>query len=810
MKKDLFNKKLLPYIGAILIFLVITITYFNPLIEGKSLQQDDIARHKGMSKEITDFRQQYHNEPLWTNSMFSGMPAYQISTVFKGNLMVYIDKIFQLGLPSPANYVFLYALGFFILLISLNVGPWLSIAGSIGYAFSSYFFIILVAGHNSKAHAISYFAPVIAGILLAYRGKYLLGGILSLIFLSLEISCNHLQITYYLALTIFILLIAKAIQSVREKQIPAFLKASAVVAVAAILSIGPNIGNLWTTYEYSKYTIRGKSELSANKENKTSGLDKEYATKWSYGVSESFTLLIPNFKGGSSQEALSEKSSVYQVLSSNSVPNSKEIIKSVPTYWGDQPFTSGPVYVGAIFIFLFVFSLFIVNGYLKWGLLAATVFSLMLAWGHNFNVLTDFFLTYFPAYNKFRAVAMILIIAQFTIPLLAIIGLNKVFTGETDQKKAWKGLKWSVIITGGLCLLFALIPGAFFNFTSAGDAQLKNVGYPDWFISAIISDRESLLKADAFRSLLLILLSATATWAVLFKKIKPLYGIIAIFALIIFDMWPIDQRYINKESYVAKSKMMVPFQPSSADEYILQDKDPNFRVLNLTTDPFNDASTSYFHKSIGGYHGAKLRRYQELYDYQISKNNMSILNMLNTKYFIVKGENNIPTPQINTNALGNAWFVNEIKFVPDADSEIVSLNKFDPKNTVIIDQRFHGLAAGFKGNPDTLATIILNSYKPNELNYTSKSQSGQLAVFSEIYYDKGWNAYIDGKLTPHFRANYVLRAMLIPAGQHKIQFRFEPESFIIGEKISYASSIFIFILIAGFLVYQFIPARPRQ
>lgn len=810
MKKELFTKNLLPPLGAVLIFLIIVMAYFNPLIEGKRLQQDDIARHRAMSKEVFDFRQQYHQEPLWTNSMFSGMPAYQISTIFKGNLLVYIDKVLQLGLPSPANYVFLYALGFFILLLTLRINPWLSAAGSVGYAFSSYFFIILVAGHNSKAHAIGYFAPVIAGVLLAYRGKYLAGGILTLLFLALEISCNHLQITYYLALTIFVLLIALAIQAVMEKQIPQFVKASATLAIAAVLAVGPSIGNLWTTYEYSKYTIRGKSELTTNQENKTSGLDKDYATQWSYGVSESFTLLIPNFKGGSSQEALSQKSAVYEALNSNQVPNSREIIKAMPTYWGDQPFTSGPVYIGAIFVFLFVLGLFMVNGAMKWGLLAATILSLMLAWGHNFNGLTNLFLEYFPGYNKFRAVAMILVIAQFTIPLLGIMALSKIVNGETEQKKAWTSLKWSAIITAGLCLIFALLPGAFFDFVGKGDEQMKTQGYPDWIITALITDRESLLRADAFRSLIFILLAATTTWAVLFKKIKPVYGIIAFFALLVIDLWPINNRYLNKDNYVSKNKMEVPFQPTSADELIMKDTDPNFRVLNLTVNTFNDASTSYFHKSIGGYHGAKLRRYQDLIDYQINKNNMSVLNMLNTKYFIVKGENGAPTPQVNMNAMGNAWFVKDVKFVANADSEIVALDKFDPKMTAIVDQKFKETVGIINPQPDTTATILLKSYKANNLVYESNSQANQIAVFSEIYYDKGWNAYIDGKLVPHFRANYVLRALNIPSGKHAVEFKFEPESFRKGESISYASSILIYLLVAGFLVYQLKALRTRE
>ncbi len=802
MNKEFINKQLLPVAAGILIFIAVILTYFHPLLEGKRLQQDDIVRHKGMSKELADFRTQTGTEALWTNSMFGGMPAFQISTLYKGNLTTYFDKIFQLGLPHPANLVFLYALGFFILLLTLRINPWLSIAGSLGYAFSSYFFIILIAGHNSKAHAIAYMAPVIAGILLSYRGKYLLGAVITMLALSLEISANHLQITYYLMIMIIILFITQLIMSVINKQIPSFIKASAFLFIGALIAIGPNISNLWTTYEYSNYTIRGKSDLTLNKANQTSGLDKDYATAWSYGVGESFTLLIPDFKGGSSRGELSESSECYKVLEANQVPNSKDIIKGMPLYWGQQPFTSGPVYAGAIFIFLFVLGLFIVKGPEKWWLLSATVASIMLAWGHNFYGLTNFFLEHVPAYNKFRAVAMILVIAQFCIPLLGMLAIQQIFNKDADQKKNFTGLKIALGITGGLCLIFALIPGTFFDFTSADDAQLKTSGFPDWLITALISDRESLLKSDSFRSLIFILLTAAGLWAVIYKKIKPNYFIIAFIVLVIADMWPVNLRYLNTDSFVRKSVEQTPYTPTAADEIILKDPDPNYRVLNLTVNTFNDASTSYFHKSIGGYHGAKLRRFQELKDYQIDKNNMSVLNMLNTKYFIVKGENNAPTPQQNPNALGNAWFAANYKFVPNADSELLSLTTFDPKKIAFIDQIFKSQLSEFKPGADTTASIKLTSYKPNDLQYDYKSSTNQLCLFSEMYYDKGWNAFIDGKAAPHFRADYVLRAMVIPAGDHKIEFKFEPNSYIVGEKVSFASSILIILLVLGFAGFE--------
>ncbi|MCX6270219.1 MAG: YfhO family protein [Bacteroidetes bacterium] len=801
MKVEIW-KKILPWIIAVIVFYVITLAYFNPLLQGKSLRQSDIIHFKGVSKEIADYRAQYGKEPLWTNSLFGGMPAFQISTVYPSNLTTYFDKILLAGLPHPANLVFLYALGFFILLMVLGVNPWLAIAGAIGFSFSSYFFIILEAGHNSKAHAIGLMAPVIAGILLTYRGKYLMGGVLTALFLSLELAANHLQITYYLLITVLILSLAEFAMFVREKKLPDFFKAAAVLVIAALFAIGPNISNLWTTYEYSKYTIRGKSDLTSNKENQTTGLDKDYATAWSYGVDETFTLLIPDFKGGSSNGSLSRRSEMYKVLSTNQAPNPDQIIKNIPLYWGPQPFTSGPVYVGAIFVFLFVLGLFLVKGPYKWGLLAATVVSVVLSWGDHFPMVTNFFLDYVPGYNKFRAVSMILVIAELTIPLLGILGLQKLFSGEIDRKKAFRALKITLIITGGITLLFSLLPGAFFNFVSPGDAQLKSSGYPDWFINALVADRETLLRNDAIRSLLFILLGAALVWSVIFEKLKKQYATIALILLVIIDMWAVNSRYLNNDSYVRKSEMQNPYEATPADEFILKDKDPDFRVLNLTVNTFNDASTSYFHKSIGGYHGAKLRRYQELIENQISKNNMAVLDMMNTKYFIMKGENNQPSVQPNMNALGNAWFVEQYKLVANADSEIVALTGFDPAKTAIVDKRFEQEIKGFAPGRDSLAGIKLTQYKPDYLIYESMNSKAGLAVFSEIYYDKGWNAFIDGKPAPYFRANYVLRAMIIPAGKHKIEFRFEPRSYYVGEKIALSSSILLIILVVGMILYE--------
>lgn len=798
--KNFSIKKLIPYIVAVVLFVILSLAYMSPVLEGKKLNQGDIVRHNGMAKEIRDFRDSTGEEALWTNSMFSGMPAYQISVKYNGNLIQYIDKIMRLGLPRPADLVFLYMIGFFILLIVLRVNPWLSIAGAIAFGFSSYFLIILEAGHTSKAHAIGYMAPVIAGFVLAYRGKYLAGGILTMLFLALELRAGHPQMTYYLMMLLLLFGLAELIGALRNHKIIHFAKASSVILVAVIIAVLTHTTNLWATWEYGKDTIRGKSELSTQKENRTSGLDKDYATAWSYGVAETGTLIIPNFHGGSSMGKLSTNSDTYKLLIENNVPRkqAEAFIGGAPTYWGSQPFTSGPVYIGSIVVFLFIFGLFVIKGPMKWWLLAGTILSILLAWGKNFMPLTEFFLDYFPGYNKFRAVSMTLVIAELTIPILAFLALNEVFKKEIDKQKLIKSLQYSFYIVGGFLLIFVLLPGAFFNFSSVSDAQL-----PEWLIQTMIDDRISLLRMDALRSLVFVLLTSVVLWFYLKGKLKVTYVFGLLIILVLVDMWPVDRRYLNDNNFVQSSRMDKPFAKSAADEFILKDVDPNFRVLNLTVDPFKDAATSYYHKSIGGYHGAKLRRYQELYDAQIQqKFNMNVLNMLNAKYIIQPDNNKKPAAQINMAALGNAWFVEDYLLVDNADQELEALNDFDPTKLAIIDKRFSENLNGFSPSVDSTAAIKLIEYKPNELKYQTNTRKDQLLVFSEIYYDKGWNAYVDGELTPHIRANYVLRAMILPAGKHLVEFKFEPKVYKVGEKISFASSLLLIILVLGYGVFE--------
>jgi len=812
--KNINFKTLLPYLGAILIFLIITLAYFTPILEGKRILQSDIVQFQGMSKEIADYRAKTGEEPLWTNSMFSGMPAYQISVKYDSNLVGFLDKILTLGLPHPANLVFLYFVGFFILLLVMKVDLWLAVAGAIGFAFSSYFFIIIDAGHNSKAHAIAYMAPVIAGIILTMRRKYIWGGILTALALSLEVKANHPQITYYLALIAVLLGIFELVDSIRKKAFFPYLKAIGVLVIALVFAILTNLTTLWATYEYGKYTIRGKSELTSDKKNQTAGIDRDYATQWSYGIGETMTLLIPNFYGGASGGSLGKNSELAKVLRANN--QSEEVVKQFtsqpipPLYWGNQPGTA-PVYIGAIIFFLFVLGLIVVKGPLKWWLLSATILSIMLAWGHNFMALTDFFLTYFPGYNKFRAVTMILVMAEFAMPLLGILAVKEMFDPEKDKKKLFRSLQIAFFITGGLCLLFALLPGMFLDFSSSRDSMyVQRYELPEWFVTAIRDDRKSLLVMDSFRSFVFILLTALVIWAVIYGKLKKQYAYFAFIVLLLADMFAIDKRYLSDTNFTTKRNVESPFQPSVADLQILQDKDPNFRVLNLTTDAFTDAGTSYYHKSIGGYHGAKLRRYQELIENQISKNNMAVMNMLNTKYFIIPDNNRAPAAQFNPNALGNAWFVSAVQVVENPDAELKALTGFKPDSVAVVDKRFTEELKAFTAGKDSLDMIKMDEYRPNFLSYHYSLKSNGLAVFSEIYYPKGWNAYVDGQLKPHFRANYVLRAMVLPAGNHKVEFKFEPAVYAIGEKISFISSILLIALVLFLAAFEFVKWRKTK
>ena len=800
--KNIDFKKALPILAAIVVFLIVTMIYFSPLIEGKRLYQSDVINHQGASKEIVDFREKTGQEALWTNSMFGGMPAYQISVKYTSNVIGFFDRIFQLGLPGPANFVFLYFLGFFILLMVMKVDPWLSVAGALAFGLSSFFFLILDAGHNSQAHAIGYMAPVIAGIILTFRKKYLWGGVFTAFFLSLELYSNHPQITYYLMIIGVILGIAQLVESIRSKEYIHYLKSIGIIGVAALFALLTNITSLWATYEYGKYTIRGKSELTSDKANKTAGLDRDYVTQWSYGKAETMTLLIPDFYGGSSSQKIDEGSKIVEAMKANNVPeqNINDFIKQkLPfLYWGDQPFTSGPVYVGAIIFFLFFLGLILVRGAVKWWLLAATLLAILLSWGHNFMGFTNFFLDHVPGYNKFRAVTMTLVIAEFAMPLLGFLALKEIFDNHNDKKRLFNGLIIALIFTGGLALVFALVPDLFLNFTSLQDANMKQqYQFPDWFMQGVRDERLRLVRMDAIRALTFILLSAGLIWAVIFNKLKKQYLPFILMGLILADMVTVNKRYVNNDGFVNKSQAVNPFEPSASDQEIMKDTTLDYRVMNLAANTFNDASTSYFHKSIGGYHGAKLRRYQELIENQINKQNIQVLNMLNTRYFIVNDKARGETVQFNPGACGNAWFVKNYNVVENPDAEIKALDRFNPGDTAIVDKRFNDELKSYVPGRDSTDFIRMKDYQPNHLTYQYRSKSNGLAVFAEIYYPEGWNATVDGKPVPYFRANYVLRSMVLPAGEHQLEFIFHPNVYFVGEKISMISSIILLLLILG-------------
>ena len=808
--KNINFKKLLPFIAAIFIFLTVSFAYLSPLLEGKQLKQAEVNKSIAASKEILDFRKSHPNEePLWTNSMYGGMPAYSINMQTpSNNIISFLDNLMRLfTLPMPANLIFIYFIGFYILLLVLGINPWISIIGALAFGFSSNFFVIIDAGDYSKAAAIGYMAAVFAGIILLMKGKFLWGGILTALFLALELKMGHIQMTYYLTILILIFLIVDFYTKFKEKQLVLFSKSFAMLILAITLAIGCNITSLLTNNEFSSESTRGKSELTNKLGHKNKTSDFNNATQLSYGIDETLTLLIPNFKGGSSVSKVSEGSETYQILKQNKVPNIKEITYQMPMYWGSQQFTSGPVYVGAIFVFLFVLGLFIVKTPMKWMLFIATALSIMLSWGRNFMPLTQLFYDYFPMYSKFRAVSSILVIAEICIPLLGILALNQIFTKKTAKASVLKYGKISVLITGGITVFFALASTTLYDFKSAADAQLP---YPEWLMNAIILDRKSLLMMDAFQSLIFILLAAYLIWAFIENKHKNEFILTAFILLVVVDLWNVDKRYFDTNSFTAKKNLEKALNPTEANLLILEDKDPNYRVLNLSVNTFNETSTSYFHKSLGGFSTVKLQRFQDLIEQHISKNNVKVLNMLNTKYFIALDKQKQPQVQRNIAALGNAWFVENYKIVENPDAEINALSNFDPVTTAIVDKRFYDYVKDFKLGKDSTSSIQLINYLPNHLTYQANTKKEELAVFSEIYYANGWNAYIDGKQLPYIRVNYILRALKIPQGNHNIEFKFEPKAYYIGEKIGLASSLILLFMLLSILSYEIILAFKKQ
>ncbi|MCF8373148.1 MAG: YfhO family protein [Bacteroidales bacterium] len=802
--KSFDYKSILPYVTAIVLFAIVSLAYFSPpILEGKKLKMHDVTTGQAMQKEISDFRDATGEEALWTNSMFSGMPAFQISVKYFAGFLSNVRSVFELWLPEPAGLLMLYMIGFYILLLVLGVNPWLAIPGAMAFGFSSYYLVIIAAGHIWKVRTIAFFAPTLAGILLTLRGEYIRGGVLTALFLTFQIFSNHIQMTYYFLIMVGLIFIFEFYHRIKEKELPFFFKAVGVVAIAGIIALGVNITNIWSTYEYGKYTIRGASELTFDKEDQTSGLDRSYVTGWSYGIGESWSFLIPNAKGGASALLGNSKAAMEKVD-----PAFRENIGNGHShYWGDQPGTSGPVYMGAIIVFLFVLGMLLLTWRYKWALFLAAVLVIMLSWGKNLMWFTNLFLDYFPLYNKFRSVSSILVIAEFVFPLLAFMMLKKIWDDPEIISKKKKEFFIAFGLTGGIALVFYILPKVFFSFINVEESSqfdtyiMKNAGSEGQimkYIENLEAARVAIFKADALRSFFFILITAALLWFFSTKKVSKTLLVVGLTLFIVLDMATIDKRYLGTDNFVSKKAAEVPVKATQADLLILKDTDPNYRVMNTTVSTFNDATTSYFHKSIGGYHGAKLQRYQDLIEHHIAKNNMDVLNMLNTKYFIYKGKSGGPEVQINMEALGNCWFVDNIKWVENADEEIMALNDFDPATIAIIDKRFEGTLKGFSPVPDSLSTIQQTDYKPNQLTYQSNSTKARLAVFSEIYYPSGWKVFIDNVEADYLRVNYVLRALKIPAGQHEIVFKFEPKTYFIGEKISVASSILLaLVLIFG-------------
>lgn len=810
---------------AILSALLLTAIFFYPELEGKRIYQPDIMKFKGMSKEIADYEKK-GERILWTGRMFSGMPTYQIKTIHDGNIFYYIDQLLKLGMPRSSGFLFLYFIGFFFMLRLLRFENLYALLGAIAFALSTYFIIIIQAGHTSKAHAIGYIAPLIGSIYLCYRGKYLAGGLLAALFAGLHLMANHLQITYYFLFVIAFLVIAEFINSLIQKTFPQFFKATAILIVSAILAIGPNLSNIIPTYEYTTYTMRGKTELTFDQKSTKTGLDKDYITAWSYGKDETFSLLIPNVKGG-----ISEAIGNHQKALKNVDPQYRQHVAQMSAYFGEQPFTSGPVYVGAIIFMFFILSLFIADkNYLFWAFLAATILSLMLAWGRHFMGLTEWFIDHFPLYNKFRTVSTWLVVAEFTIPIMALMALKKL-SDIPEQLSRRPVLLWTpVVATLLICFLFWTTPQSFTPLLSSEEekqfAELASQGISvqqiEEFKDNVIQARAAIVSADALRSFIFVTLAAIAIFLWIRKIIRKEILITAILLLTALDLIMINKRYLNSSHFKNKRAIEQPYPEYPAHSFILKDRDPHFRVLNLAVNTFNDASTSYFHKSIGGYHAAKLQRYQDLITYKIhpeivrfieevTKNpsdtfilnllqNMHAINMLNTKYIITDLKSK---PLFNPFHYGPAWFVDSVIFAENADEEMVLLQQTPLRSIAVVHQQFAHVFNNVNTGKDTTAVIALLSYHPHKLEYQYSAQKPQIVIFSEVYYPDGWMAYIDNQRVEMFRANYILRGIICPAGNHTITMKFEPKSYYLSKTLATTASVILILLTLGALAYTY-------
>lgn len=825
------SKKCLPDILAIAFFVLISVAYFFvPLTHGEVLGNGDNTAGKGLGRDLQEYTEKTGETSRWTNSVFSGMPTYQIAPSYKStSVLTHVEQAYHLWLPQYVWYLFAYLLGFYILLRAFDFRQSLAALGSVIWAFSSYFLIIIAAGHIWKVMALAYLPPMIAGIVLAYRGKYLWGLVVTAIFTAFEINANHAQMTYYYLFIILFMVIAFLVNAIREKKMPQFVKASVVCVIAAVIGIAINASNLYHTWQYQKESMRGKSELVSKTDPKNqtnSGLERDYITQWSYGIGETWTLLIPNAKGGASEPMINNA-----IVQEKGDPQYEQVYQSLGQYWGEQPGTSGPVYVGAFVLFLFILGLFIVKGPMKWALLAATILSILLSWGKNLMGFTDFFLDYIPMYAKFRTVASILVIAEFTIPLLAMMTLKKIVDDPDSVAKHMKYLWISLACTAGIALVFWMMPGIFFDFISSAENQALSQIPADQLSplkSNIISLREAIFRADCMHSIIVILIGVILLLLFKAKKLQGKYFVGCVIALCLIDMWAVDKRYLNDGMFQLKDDVDQPIAKTQADNEILRDRGVDYRVLNMTTNTFNENNTSYYHKSIGGYHAAKLRRYNELIEHYIApemqnmnktlapqnlsegsdkmlevtdkNNNMPVLNMLNTKYLIVGPQGQQPIAVRNKSAMGNAWFVNKVDYVNNANEEMDGIGKIDLHHEAVADKKFEQLL-GKSAQNDSTATATLVGYEPNNLTYDVNSKNGGVVVFSEIYYPE-WTATVDGQPTEVGRVNYVLRAVNVKPGKHKVVLDFHPKSVSVTETISYIASVILLLAIIGIVVFE--------
>ncbi|MET6990457.1 YfhO family protein [Sediminicola arcticus] len=804
-------KALFIHFFILVLFIIASLAYFHPVLQGKKIFQSDIAQYTGMAKEQADFRNNYGEEPYWTNSAFGGMPTYQLGAHYPHNYVKQLDSLIRF-LPRPADYLFLYFIGFYILLCCMKVDYRLAALGALAFGFSTYLIIILGVGHNAKAHAIGYLPIILAGIVLTFRQKYIWGFILTALAMALEVSANHYQMTYYFMLLVVVVGTAYLIDAIIKKTFKNFFFSIGILIGAVFLGILVNATSLMATKEYADWSTRGQTELTINPDGSpkinTSGLDKEYITQYSYGIAESMNLFVPRLFGGSNSEDLGTESNAYTYLTNQGLSRTKalEFTSGLPLYWGDQPIVAAPAYIGAIVFFLFILGIFLVQGKAKWWLVGGTIMALLLSWGKNFGLLTDFMIDFFPLYDKFRAVSSIQVILELCAPILAVLALVELFKPTLEKTKKLNALKVSVLIFLGFVVLLFLLKGTF-NFVGQSDDTYKKY-FGEEIMTMIQLDRESVYISDLIRSLIYVLLAAVALWLYIKERIKENLLALALGLLLVFDLVGIDLRYVNESDFVRARQMEEPFQETAMDKEIA--KDPSiFRVYD-PSEGLNGARTSYFHQSIGGYHAAKPAALQELFDFHVYKNNMRVLNMLNVKYVVQQDEDGRDYPALNPYASGNAWFVKTLIPVKNANQEIQALDSLDVINEVVINTNDFPNITSLSFQKDSTATIKLLDYSPNHLTYRSINVQDALAVFSEMYYADGWNAYVDGIKTPHFKVNYILRSMKVPAGNHKIEFKFEPKVIETGGTITLASSVLLGLFVLGGIGFSLWNLRKKE